>query len=995
MKTPYWLRLTTLVILVAITIALLPTAGYARQTTQTLPEDTPERFVVRVYYDDPADLTQLSSFDLFEYNNKKEQYVLVGVDRFDHAVLQSLGWRVELDIKETAAFNRRPPVHPEQLSGIPGYPCYRTVEETFATAQSIVAAYPDLASWIDAGDSWEKSEPGGLDGYDMMVLKLSNANVPGPKPKLFITTSIHAREYTPAELNTRFAEYLVANYNIDPDVTWVLDYHEIHLMLQANPDGRKHAEAAQSWRKNTNQNYCSPTSNNRGADLNRNFEFQWGCCGGSSGSQCDLTYRGPSSASEPETQAIQTYMRSIFPDQRGDPLNDPAPDDATGVYLDIHSYSELVLWPWGFTSTVAPNGTALQTLGRRFAYFNGYYPEQAIGLYPTDGTTDDFGYGDLGVPSYTFELGTAFFQSCSAFENTILPDNLPALLYAARVARTPYLTPAGPDALNVTPSPGTIYIGEAATLTATIDDTRFNNGNGTEPTQNIVAAQYYVDVPPWEPSATGYPMTAVDGSFNSTVEDVTTDLDTTGLTPGRHIIFVRGQDSAANWGPVSAAFVEVKLFSANPTTQAVCSPADASFTLNVGGSDPVTLSASGNPAGTTADFSVNPVSPPGSSILTIGNTGSAAPGSYAIDVTGVSASATQTTTLHLDLYDGSPGVPTLISPADGAVNVSVTPAFTWNPVAQAATYSIEIATDSAFNMVVDSASGLSNTSYTPAVALNTGTRYFWRVWADNTCGPGTYSPVYNFITVAAPGDCGPGSVASLLLSEGFEAGGTGWTSGGSGNTWALSTARPHTGSYAFHGDDVTSISDQYLVSPAVSLPVGQSPLSLKFWNYQEMEDRSGGCYDGGVIEVSSDGGATWIRLESELLTDLYDGPIYSGSGNPLGGQNAWCGDPQDWLNSIVDIDAFAGETVQFRWRLATDSSVGREGWHVDDVVVQACEVPCAYDVDSSGHVDIADIQLVAGFWGSPHPIYDFNGSGTVDVDDIQAVANWWNTICID
>ncbi len=101
-------------------------------------------------------------------------------------------------------------------------------------------------------------------------------------------------------------------------------------------------------------------------------------------------------------------MRSIFPDQRADPLTAAAPVDATGVYLDVHSYSELVLWPWGFTSTVAPNGPALQTLGRKFAYFNNYTPDQAIGLYPTDGTTDDFGYGDLGVAAYTFELGTDF-----------------------------------------------------------------------------------------------------------------------------------------------------------------------------------------------------------------------------------------------------------------------------------------------------------------------------------------------------------------------------------------------------------------------------------------------------------------------------------------------------------------------------------------------------------------------------------------------------------
>ena len=122
----------------------------------------------------------------------------------------------------------------------------------------------------------------------------------------------------------------------------------------------------------------------------------------------------------------------------------------------MHSFSELVLWPWGFGSQLAPNSTALQTLGRRFAWFNDYYPEQSIGLYPTDGTTDDFAYGELGLAAYTFELGTSFFQDCGTFENTILPDNLQALLYAAKTSRTPYITPAGPDTLAVSLTEGVV-----------------------------------------------------------------------------------------------------------------------------------------------------------------------------------------------------------------------------------------------------------------------------------------------------------------------------------------------------------------------------------------------------------------------------------------------------------------------------------------------------------------------------------------------------------
>jgi carboxypeptidase T len=335
-------------------------------------------------------------------------------------------------------------------------------------------------------------------------------------------------------LVTRLAEYLVDNYGTDPDATWMVDHHEIHIMLQANPDGRKQAETGLSWRKNTNQNYCSPTSNYRGADLNRNFAFKWACCGGSSDYECDLTYHGAYAASEPETQAIQNYMLAQFPDQRGPNDSDPA-----------------------------PNATGLQTFGRKMAYFNGHTPKQGYGLYPTDGTTKAFGYGELGIPAYTIEVGTSFFQDCAYFENTLVPDNMPALLYAVKVARTPYMTPAGPDAANVALDSGStppgIPAGTVVTLSATADDTRYNNSNGTEPSQNIAAAEYYVDVPPWvtDPVPIPIAMSPSDGSFNSTAEAVTAVIDTTGWSEGQHIIFVRSQDTDGNWGAFSAVFLYI------------------------------------------------------------------------------------------------------------------------------------------------------------------------------------------------------------------------------------------------------------------------------------------------------------------------------------------------------------------------------------------------------------------------------------------------------
>jgi hypothetical protein len=98
------------------------------------------------------------------------------------------------------------------------------------------------------------------------------------------------------------------------------------------------------------------------------------------------------------------------------------------------------------------------------------------------------------------------------------------------------------------------------TLTTTLNDSRYNNQNGSEPVQNVAAAEYYIDVPPWVTTTLpiSLPMTAADGNFNSPVEAAEATIDTTGLSLGRHIIFVRGQDANGNWGAFSAVFLEIK-----------------------------------------------------------------------------------------------------------------------------------------------------------------------------------------------------------------------------------------------------------------------------------------------------------------------------------------------------------------------------------------------------------------------------------------------------
>ncbi|SMB89418.1 M14 family zinc carboxypeptidase [Deinococcus hopiensis] len=489
---------------------------------------------------------------------KAQRYVLVDVSKDDFERLRvtalTRGWKVQIDETETAKQNaalRQVNAGGVTSQSISGYACYRTVEETYASAQSLVTQYPNLASWSPIGQSWLKTQ--GRGGYDMNVLRLTNRNTGGTKPKMVVTAAIHGREYTTAELVTRFGEYLLANYGKDADVTWMLDTQEVDLILQTNPDGRKKAEAGALWRKNVNPYGCS-TASKQGTDLNRNFSFAWGG-GGASTDPCNETFRGVSGGSEPEVQTVQNFLKATFADQRGPGRTDAAPAGTPGIYLDIHSYSDLVLWPWGDTSTVAPNGTALQSLGRKLAYFNGYTPEQAVGLYPTSGTTDDFAYGELGVAAYTIELGSAFFESCSSFTSDVLPKNQAALLYALRTARAPYQLGSGPDALNVS-APASVATGASFTLTGTIDSTRFNNSNGSEPSRPVSGAEYFVDTAPWA-GGTAQAMTASDGAFGGTQEGVRATVGTSALGAGRHTIYVRGKNSSGTYGPVSALFVTV------------------------------------------------------------------------------------------------------------------------------------------------------------------------------------------------------------------------------------------------------------------------------------------------------------------------------------------------------------------------------------------------------------------------------------------------------
>ena len=516
-----------------------------------------EFVVARVYFNDRAELDLLASqLDIWEVNHTEGYLIaMLSSERYDQ--LSQAGYKLEIDqVKTDQIHQPLVPVLGQGPDSIPGFPCYRTVEENYQDMADMVANYPNLVDLTDIGDSWDKVTSGGPAGYDMLMLRLTNKSLPDKYGRFFLMASTHARELVTTETAMRMAEYLISQYGIDPDITWMLDYFEIYMVPSANPDGRKFAETGEWWRKNTDNDDGCTAYPDYGTDLNRNMGFKFDM-GGSSDLPCAETYHGPSADSEPENIAIKTQVLNLFPDQRGPGDADPAPAYATGLFITLHSYSELVLWPWGWTGADAPNHTQLQTLGRKMAYFNGYTPQQSNELYPTSGTHDEWAYGILGIAGYTIEMGTTFFQDCTSFENTIYPDNLDVLLNAFKAARRPYQNPAGPESLQVTAQPTSTVPGEPVLLSAIANDTRYYDNIGTEPTQNIAEARYSIDDPSWVTGTVTYPMTASDGNFNSTIENIEAEVDTTGWTNGMHTIFVESKDANNNWGYVSAVFIEV------------------------------------------------------------------------------------------------------------------------------------------------------------------------------------------------------------------------------------------------------------------------------------------------------------------------------------------------------------------------------------------------------------------------------------------------------
>ncbi|MFS8099184.1 M14 family metallopeptidase [Lentzea alba] len=270
---------------------------------------------------------------------------------------------------------------------------YHNYAEMTAEINSAVAAYPNLLSKQVIGKSYENR--------DIIALKISdNVTTDENEPEVLFTHHQHAREHLTVEMALYLIKEFTTKYGSEARLTDLVNTREIWIIPDVNPDGGEYDIATgsyRSWRKNRQPNAGSA---NVGTDLNRNWNYKWGCCGGSSGSTGSDTYRGPSAESAPEVKVVADFVRG---------RNVGGKQQITAS-IDFHTYSELILWPWGWTyDDVAPGLTQDQrdtfaTIGQQMAASNNYTPEQSSDLYITDGSIPDWLWGAQGIFAYTFEM---------------------------------------------------------------------------------------------------------------------------------------------------------------------------------------------------------------------------------------------------------------------------------------------------------------------------------------------------------------------------------------------------------------------------------------------------------------------------------------------------------------------------------------------------------------------------------------------------------------
>jgi carboxypeptidase T len=256
-----------------------------------------------------------------------------------------------------------------------------------------------LSAFATAAAAEQYHSAASLEGRPILALRIGERR--GGVPKLLFMGCHHAREWIAVEVPFLLAKELVERADEAPIAGW-LGSGEIWVAPMVNPDGHEHSRTqARLWRKNRRRN----ADGSFGVDPNRNYGYMWGTLDipTSSHVPSDETYVGPRAFSEPETQAVRDLVGC---------------ERFAGV-ITYHSYSQLILWPWGYTDKPIPDlqhrEQMVVTAGEmheliKEVHGKVYVPQPSSELYPTAGDTTDWTYGTYGIPSFTIELRPRTFE---------------------------------------------------------------------------------------------------------------------------------------------------------------------------------------------------------------------------------------------------------------------------------------------------------------------------------------------------------------------------------------------------------------------------------------------------------------------------------------------------------------------------------------------------------------------------------------------------------